>query len=166
MKKVTEAQICYLEMLRKRGLLDLALAGKLPEEVRRAFVTLAAARYKVPIIKDSYMLRVTTEEKDEADLEIGEYLRHYKLEPNAAYLPLSEPEPRIVQPGKKYHVFRGSYVGHVVKVRGTDEGQWGCKWEANYGNTCCEEYIFRMQKISFLSTERPGSVRTKWAGKS
>ena len=146
MKKITEAQIYYLELLRKRGLLDMALVGRLPEEVRRAFVTLVAARYKVPILKDSYMLGVSNEDKEESDAEITEYLRHYKLDPLAAYIPLSEPEPRIVEVGKLYHVFRGSYVGHVVKVRGTDVGQWGSKWDVNYGNPACEEYIFRMQK--------------------
>jgi hypothetical protein len=146
MKRVTEAQIYYLEMLRKRGLLDLAIAGRLPDEVRRALVTLTAARYGIPILKDTYMLSVSNDAKEESDLEIAEYLRHYKIDPLAAYIPPSDPQPRIIEPRKKYHVYRGTYVGHTVVVRGSDQSQWGCKWDVNFGSPACEEYIYRMQK--------------------
>lgn len=147
MKLVVRAQIAYLEILRKQGLLSRAMKGILPPDVVKAVRTLAAqgcpgASYD----KQSGQLLISAEDQAEVDRETEEYLIHYGLavrKSNDGVVPIL---PRQILAGRRYKVVRGSYAGLETLVRGEDKKVYGIPWQQNFGHPACESFLFRIER--------------------
>lgn len=144
--KYAKAQIQYLEVLKEHGLLDLAISGKLPHHIEKAARQSVVAKMAgTKTNEDKTVIQCTQGEHDEAQMEIEEYLHHYRILRDLKET-LEKPMPRNFLVGGKYVVASGWFKGRVVKYKGTDKEVWGAGWLDNAGNPACEKYIFRAQR--------------------
>jgi hypothetical protein len=143
--KYAQAQIRYLEVLRDHNLLDLAMVGKLPPHVEQAARQVVVSEMSgAKTDETKTVLHCTTAEHDEAEAEMLEFLRHYKLVKDMQTA-FRKPLPRIFTKGRKYVVKSGYFAGRIVTCRGTDEDVFGTTWLDNVGNPACERFVFRAQ---------------------
>lgn len=156
MNKYAQCQIRAMELLRENNLLDLAVAGKLPPKVMEAAKTAALAEFGLNGGHNAVVVACSPEEHEEAERELDEYLRHYRLD-KALRAAVKSYRPRVFRKGAKYSVRTGYFKGRIVAYKGTDREVWGAEWIDNPGNPACEKYVFRAQRDR-LSVSMPALV--------
>jgi hypothetical protein len=153
MNRTVSAQIRYLDILKEHGLLEMALAGQLPEHVVKAAKQAVICEMEgVKTDEGKTTLHVTAEEHEEAERELDEYLKHYKLAKEVTQV-LSKPMPRHFVKGAIYLVRSGYFGGRRAIYRGEDIEFFGTSWLENYFHPACEKFPFRAQ-IDQLDLEK------------
>jgi hypothetical protein len=145
-----------LELLKENNLLDVAISGRLPPHVLKAAKVAAVSEFSGVRNENGDGLVCTPEEHAEAERELDEYLKHYKLDKSLREAVRMTPH-RTFRKGAQYAVKRGYFKGRAATYRGTDQDVWGCGWLDNPGNPACEKYIFRAQHDK-LSINAPALV--------
>lgn len=143
--KYAKCQIRMMELLKENNLLDMAVAGKLPPHVLKAAKEAAIAELGLPKGESGDIVNCSPEEHLEAERELDEYLKHYRLD-KAMRAIVTGKAPRVFRKGSKYTVRRGFFKDRLVTYKGTDKEVWGVEWLDNPGNPACEKYIFRAQR--------------------
>lgn len=144
--KLVRHQVKYLELLKKNNLLELAMDGKLPQRIEKAVrqaVTLDPEFKGCRTNDDRTMIYGTAEEHEEAEKEMEQFLRHYKL---VRDIHIVARPPRQFMKGTIYTVRSGYFAGRCVRLKGTDEEVFGCSWIETVGNPACENFPFRAQQ--------------------
>src|ERR1051325_2975689 len=155
--KYAMAQIRFLEVLKEHNLLDMALIGKLPPHVLKAAKQVVISDMtEVQKGDDNTTIHCTAEEHEEAERELDEYLKHYKLDQMLRTAVKSCP-PRTLRKRAKYTIRKGYFKGRIGISKGTDIEVWGAGWLDNPGNPACEKYILRAQHDG-LSINAPALV--------
>lgn len=155
--KYAQCQLRMLELLKENNLLDMAVEGKLPAHVMKAAKTAAISEFTgVRKGEGGDILNCSVEEHDEAEREIDEYLKHYRLI-KALKTAAKTYKPRVFRKGQKYVVRSGYFEGRLVTYKGTDEEVFGCGWLDNPGHPSCEKFVFRAQRDG-LSINNPTFV--------
>lgn len=155
--KFARCQIRMMELLKENNLLEMAVDGTLPPHVLKAAKTAAMSEFPgMQKTTGGDGLACTPEEHLEAERELDEYLRHYRLDRMLRQAVKAGP-PRTFRKGGKYLVMSGYFQGRQAIYRGTDEEVWGAGWLDNPGNPACEKYIFRAQRDG-LSVNAPALV--------
>lgn len=155
--KYAKVQIRMLELLKEHNLLDMAVEGKLPTHVLKA-AKVAAISETAGIQKsaDGATAICTPEEHEEAERELDEFLKHYRLD-KALRTAAKAYTPRTFRKGAKYGVRSGYFEGRTVVYKGTDQEVFGCGWMDNPGHPSCERFLFRAQRDR-LSVSLPTMV--------
>lgn len=155
-KKVLRAQVYYLDLLKKHGLLDQALEGRLPPKVEQAAKIVAATAVPgVPYDNETGQFIVSADMQEAVEREIDEYLIHYNLaRQEQLWRKPVKLFPRQVTKGGKYMIQSGTFMGGIFELRGEDKEIWGCEWMDNFGHPVCERFLYRCQRDNIPLTGR------------
>lgn len=145
MRQAVKAQIRYLEVLKENRLLDQALNGQLPAHIVKAAKQVVISEMTgSKTNKTGDVLYVSPEDHEEAERELDEFLKHYRLEKDLRQI-LRRAHNTPIK-GKKYFIRFGYFAGKSGIYKGTDIDVFGRSWLENFGNDACEKFAFRAQR--------------------
>lgn len=147
--------IAYLDLLKRYGLLQLAIDGTLPKDVERSVkwenacnLVKKHGKEKVRVFKNTegdITISVDADGKDLEQAEVNDYIKHYGMERLVRSMDLAE-ITRQINRGSKYEIRKGYFLNRRVLVRGIDKDIFGTEWHENYNHPLCEKHLYRVQK--------------------